>query len=191
MNFFGVAKSDDRLATPVGFTGEGVPIYARQQGSGFSLVAECKPGPSRQPCGSSSFNEADPASLRPDLQIIVSRPLGDGSTLICDNRAPELGGVPASADFAENTSINGAINDFACRFIDGSGNYLGRSAGEACTLFASGDYRFVAAGSALQFCGRIDSALEFPPGDTLVTVRFRDRSGEAGPSASLVVRVEF
>lgn len=191
MNFFGVTRSDDRLATPIGHTSEGWPIYVRSLGSAFSLVAECKPGPSRQPCGNSSFNEADPAFQRPDLQIIVSRPLGDGSTLICDNRPPEIGGVPASPNFTEATAINGAINDLGCRFVDGAGNYLGRSGGEACTLFASGDYHFVAAGTALQFCARVDSALEFPPGDTLVTVRFRDRAGATGPPATLVIRVEF
>jgi hypothetical protein len=57
-------------------------------------------------------------------------------------------------------------------------------------MFASGDSGFVNSdATTIQFCGFIARVLEFPQGDTLVTVRLRDVGGNPGPVAQLVVHV--
>lgn len=169
-----------------------VPIFERPFGHGFTIVVEGKPGPTRRTVGCSSFNY-DPfqPSVRPDLQIIVSNPLGENPTAeVCDDTPPEIGGVPAAASFAETQPISDAINDLACRFIDGSGvPRCRRSPSEACTLFPDGEHRFAGQGSTAQFCGQIAKAFEFPVGDTVVTVRLRDAAGELSAPSSLIIRV--
>lgn len=173
-----------------GETAEGWPIYERPAGYLFSLVVEAKPGPSRRPAGAGAFShDPDDPTVRPDLEVIVSRPLGDGSSAVCDNTLPEIGGVPASASFDLSQPISDAINDLACRFVNGSGVPVGRGPNEACTLFDTGEYRFVEKGTTVQFCGRVTQPFGFPIGDTVVTVRVRDLSDRPGPPASLVVRV--
>jgi len=190
MTFLGVARPDDLLAEPVGVTPEGVPIYERPFGFGFTLVAEGKPGPSRRPVGTFSFrwDPGDP-SVRPDIEVILSRPLGDGSLAVCDNAPPSTGGVPASASFAQTQAISDAINDLGCRFVDGSGNPRGRSAGEACTRFPDGEFRFVGDGTTVQFCAPVVEWFAFPPGDTLVTVRLRDIAGDSSSPLRMIIRV--
>jgi hypothetical protein len=175
---------------PIGMTPEGWPIYERPFGFAFSLVIEAKPGPSGRPVGVNAFNH-DPfdPSLRPDLEIIVSRALGDASTAVCDDMLPFLGGVPASPDFEFTQEISDAINDLACRFVNGSGVPGGRGAGDACTSFENGEFGFAKAGTTAQFCALIAEPFGFQLGDTIVTVRVRDRSGQPGPSESFVVRV--
>jgi hypothetical protein len=191
ITFFGVAKPDDTLSTPVGFILGEIPIYERPFGYGFTLVVEGKPGPSRRRVGISSFNW-DPwdAAVRPDLEIIVSRPLGDGSTVVCDNEPPLTGGVPASGSFDVAQPISDAINDFACRFLNGSGQPLARSQSEACTRFPDGEFRFSDESSTVQFCAKIVEFFAFPVGDTLVTARLRDVAGDSSSPFQLVVRVK-
>jgi hypothetical protein len=43
--------------------------------------------------------------------------------------------------------------------------------------------------STVQFCALIAEPFGFPEGNTVVTVRVRDASGQPGPPASFVVRV--
>ncbi len=174
----------------MGFTGAGLPIYERPFGNSFTVVVEGKPGPSRRSVGLNAFN-SDPSNpaARPDLEIIVSRPLGNGSPAVCDDMPPLIGGVPASAGFAETQAISNAINDFACRFTDGVGDPRGRPPGEACTRFQDGSFHFVAPDSTAQFCASIAPPFAFPVGDTTVTVRVRDVTGRPGPSWAFVVRI--
>lgn len=185
-----MARPNDRLVDPIGETPEGWPIYERSIGFLFTVVVEAKPGPSRRAVGLNTFRH-DPfdSAVRPDFEIIVSRALGDGSSTVCDNMLPDIGGVPASAGFDTTPAISGAINDFGCRFVDGTGNFGGRGEREACTLFEDGDYHFKDPFSTAQFCAGIAEPFRFAVGDTTVHVRARDVSGTPGPPATFVVRI--
>jgi len=174
-----------------GTTPEGWPIYERPFGYAFTLVVEAKPGPSNKSVGLNAFmsDPSDP-TVRPDLQVIVSRALGDGSPAVCDDMPPMIGGVPASLSFDVTQPISDAISDLGCRFLDGSGQPRGRdSTDNACTKFSDGTFGFVNSATRTQFCSQVGEAFEFPVGDTVVTVRVRDLTGQPGPPASFVVRV--
>ncbi|MBI3783650.1 MAG: hypothetical protein HY270_09625 [Deltaproteobacteria bacterium] len=192
ITFFGVTRADDSLLDASGSTEDGLPIYTRGFGSGFSLVIEGRPGGTNSPVGAETFNwnPANPSAL-PDLQVVVSRSLGNGSATVCDDTPPNLGGVPAvdPPAFSGSQEIADALNDLGCRFKNGSGIPGGRKADEACTIFPDGRFRFVAQRTSLQFCGLIDDPISFPPGDTVVTVRIRDEGGRLSTPASIVVRV--
>lgn len=190
MTFFGIARPDDLVAQPSGYTPEGIPIYTRPFGYGFKLVAEGKPGPSRRAVGTRSYRwDASDPSVRPDIEIIVSRALGNGSLAVCDNVPPFTGGVPPASGFDLTQAVSDAINDLACRFIDGTGNPSGRSPAEACTRFPDGEYRAVDTESTVQFCAPVLEYFSFPLGDTLVTVRLRDIAGDSSTPRQLIVRV--
>lgn len=181
----GIARPDDTLIDAAGVTAEGWPIFERPFGYGFAIIIEGS-GPSNRVPGLSTFEDFG----RPALQMIVSRPLGDGSPAVCDDRPPFIGGVPASASFAETQAISNAINDFGCRFVDGNGLTMGRSKSEeACTRFPDGSFRFASATSRAQFCGTIAPPFGFGVGDTTVTVQLGDQNGATGPPASFVIRV--
>jgi len=181
------------VPTPTAYTAGGIPIYERPLGFNFTIVAEGKPGGSRRPVGSQSFNwdPADPAA-RPDLQMLVARPLGDGSTTVCDNTFPMIGGVPAvdPPDYSLTQPISDAINDLGCRFVNGSGLTQGRpSPADACTVGSDGDFHFVGSGTTMQFCGTMGRLFDFPMGDTLVTVKLRDTGNNLSKTAHMIVRV--
>jgi hypothetical protein len=194
ISFFGMTRADGTLVDPIDTTEDGKPIFLRRAGFGFSLVVEGRPGRNGRPAGPSAYQE-DLVTF-PDLQVQVSQPLGNGSAAVCDVPKPRetpglSGGVPAiNPPSFELTEENiAAINDFACRFIDGAGNPLARPRIESCVLFPSGDYDFVDPSSTLQFCAFIDSVAAFTVGDTVVTARLRDVDGNVGPTKSIVVRV--
>lgn len=194
ITYVGLARPDDTIIDPVGVTSQGWPIYERPLGYLFSIVVEAKPGPNRRRVGLNAFRSSlsDP-NVRPDFEIIVSRPLGDGSAVVCDDMPPMIGGVPASTSFNTTQLISNAINDFGCRFVDGSGNPGGRGADEACTMFEDGLSHFVITtgpnASTTQFCAGIAEPFKFPDGDTTVSVRARDAGGVPGAPASFVVRI--
>jgi hypothetical protein len=170
-------------------TAEGVPIYARPTTAGFALVVEGKSGTSSSPVGRSAF-VGDATSL-PDLQVAVSRPLGDGSAAVCDRSGTTAGGIPSidPPSFDETPAVIAAVNDLSCRFVNGADIPVARTRDEACVLFPSGDFHFVDMDSTVEFCGFVTRVMEFPPGDTLVTVRLRDQDGNPGPPAQIVLRV--
>lgn len=137
----------------------------------------------------------DPAG-RPDLQIQADRPLGNGSTLVCDAApiqpppTPTItpGGVPAiNSSTTDAQYITDALNDFGCRFE------VRRLSDDACTQPTPGISAFVnkIGGTVRQYCTHETLKLEmlFPYGDTLLTVRVRDGSGTLGDPKSIVVRV--
>jgi hypothetical protein len=190
VSFVGLARSDDVLVPSSGVTAEGLPIFVRPLGFNFTVVVEGEPGPSGRPVGLSTF-DSDPndSSVRSALEIIVSRQLGDGSIAVCDDTLPFLGGVPASVSFDEEQAISDAINDFACRFVDGAGNRLGRPRADACTRAPDGSFQTGNPGSTTQFCALIAGPFRFPDGDTTVSVRLRDVTGRPGPPQSFVVRI--
>jgi hypothetical protein len=189
ITFFGVTRADDVLVDAIGNTDDGVPIYERLAASGFSLVVEGRPGAKGVPLGTSSLS-SDVNQL-PDLQIEVSRDLGNGSTTVCDDTSPKFGGVPAVTPFDFSLANAAAINDLACRFKDGEGQPVAReSSDEACTCFPPElDCHFVDPASTLQFCGLIDRPLSFPSGDTRVAARIRDADGDVSTVAQLVIRI--
>lgn len=193
ISYFGVAQADDRPTLPEGFDAQGRPIFSRPLGQGFELIVEGRPGMSRIPVGKNAFTFVanDPLVL-PDLQILVSRPLGLGTGMVCDNESGALGGIPAKADlaFGDDQTTANAVNDLGCRVNDGRGIPQARlTPGDACTRDAkSGDFRFVDPRSTTQFCLPIARSWAFPPGDTIVRARLRDEAGLLGETREIVVR---
>ncbi|HSP96472.1 MAG TPA: hypothetical protein VL049_04410 [Candidatus Dormibacteraeota bacterium] len=190
ITYVGLVRASDQVVEPSGTTTQGWPIYERSFGYAFSLVVEAKPGPSHRPVGLNAFRSdlSDP-SVRPDLEIIVSRPLGNGSLDVCDDMLPLIGGIPASQSFDPTQNISNAINDLSCRFVNGSGLPSGRRESEACTVFGNGEFGFIAGTTTVQFCALIAEPFGFPIGDTVVSARVQDSSGQPGPPASFVVRI--
>jgi hypothetical protein len=184
VTFAGVARADGTLTEPVGKNAKGIPVWRHPVGSGFMIVIEAKPGIGNIEVGRSiyRFDPADP-SQRPDLEIEVNRPLGDGNPDVCDARRPKIGGIPAidPPSFAETLKVTAALNDFSCRFetfIESSG---------ACTVKSTGDFTFARPDTTVQFCMVVARAWNFPPGETDVSVRVRDVDGNPGPVAHFIL----
>lgn len=183
-----MARADGRVVTTIGPEDHGYLTYLRPP-SGFLIYVEAKRGISGRAVGTVTFN-SDPTdrNVLPDLQIMASRPLGNGSTAVCDILAPRLGGVPAvnPPSFGGSQASSDAINDFSCRFDARTTTSL------ACTRdgFQQTE-NFVNRDSTVQFCTSLGVGAEmaFPPGDTILTVRGRDVLGQPGPPMSIVIRV--
>ena len=170
--------------TPL-FDDQGREVFTSQGGGRGLLVVEGRPGTSGLPPGIRIENDAEEA--RPDLQIESSRPLGDGSAAVCDLGPPppagKGGGVPAvdPPSFDGGAGVTDALKDFACRFaVQPTGD-------DACTLDNLGNFAFVGQGTTIQFCNQVTSTASFPSGDTVLTARLRDVSGNLGPPAQIVI----
>jgi len=190
VSYVGISDAEDFFVPQSDTSPEGWPIYVRRPGAIFFLVVEGRPGLSRRAVGPAAYVE-DLSDL-PDLQIEVANALGDGSTAVCDRSAPSMGGVPGldPANFDPTPANIALVNDLACRFLDGLGQPLGRGPNNPCVKFRpSEDYRFVNPASTMEFCGRVESAIAFPVGDTLITVRLRDIDGHVGEPAYFIVRI--
>jgi hypothetical protein len=189
--FFGVAQADGSIVEVPTDIIDGVRVYERPSFD-FSLVVEGRPGSPTIPLGTSTYNwnASDPTVL-PDLQAIVSNPLGDASPAVCDDGpGPDMrGGVPASASFSPMQEVANAISDLGCRFKNAVGQPGGRGPNEACTRFPDGFDRFYDPTSTVQFCGFIDKPYGFRQGNTLVTVRIRDVDRNLSEPAQLIIRV--
>jgi len=192
ITYFGLARADSAPVPVADYDAAGRPIYSLIASSGFSVVIEAQPGPSHASVGPNGYNydAADPSVL-PDMQVILSRPLGNGSLAVCDKTPPNAGGVPRTSpfQFAQTSAVAAAVNDFGCRVNDGTGQPLGVSNFNACTMFPDGEFHFVNPASTLQFCTPIDTAATFPPGDTIIKARVRDTQGSIGPEREIVVRL--
>jgi hypothetical protein len=185
----GLARADDQPIARIASDETGREIYRSPLGQGMSLIVEARPGPLLSRVG---MNAYQPFGL-PDLQIILSRPLGDGSTSVCDNRLPDVGGVPATTPllFSGSPGVSAAINDLGCRVDNGAGQPLGRASQHACTR-ADGTttgFAFVSPESSIQYCLPIAGAWRFPAGDTIVAARVRDVDGRVGQVREMVIRV--
>lgn len=194
ITYFGLARADDQLIEPIGRE-NGIPVFERIKtvptgASGFSIVIEARPGTSDAEVGTSSY-DVTLLSL-PDLQIQVSRPLGNGSATVCDDPISAPGGVPATnpVSFEETAANIAHVNDLSCRFVDGQGSTEARtSPQDSCVAFTSGDFSFVDPDTTTQYCGAINVPLAFPLGDTVVTARLRDVDGNIGEEKQILVRV--
>ena len=136
VTYFGIANADDTPAQPTEFDGDGRAVYERRLGFAFSLVVEGHPGSNRRPVGQQAFDhDPNDPSVLPDMQVLMSRPLGDGSPAVCDAAPPEIGGVPATVplEFAVTQAAADAMNDLGCRVDDGQRGPLGRRDADACT----------------------------------------------------------
>jgi hypothetical protein len=185
VTFAGIARADGSRVESVGKTAQGVPIYHHPVGSGFMIVVEGKPGISKVENGRSIYRyDPDDPTQRPDLEIEVTRPLGDGSAEVCDARRPKIGGVPAvnPPSFAETAQVAAALNDLSCRFE----TFIESNA--SCTVNKYGDFEFLSNDSKVQFCMVVARSWQFPDGDTLVSVRLRDTDGNPGPTSRFVLR---
>lgn len=181
----GAADATGSQLTPIGVE-QGLQVYRVPFGNGFIVFVEGRPGATGLDVGSRVDNRSpfDP-SVRPDLQIQVDRALGDGSSASCDNSAPALGGVPAvnPPDYSVTQTISDTLNDLSCRFATFDESQF------PCTQDGSANFAFTNANTTRQFCVLISNAIAFQPGDTRVTARLRDKGGNAGPAASIIVRV--
>lgn len=181
----GAASADGRVLAPTGKTAQGVPIYRHPVGAGFMIVIEGKPGISNVEVGRSIFRyDANDPSLRPDLEIEVDRPLGDGSAAVCDQRRPSIGGIPAidPPSYADTAKVAAALNDLSCRFE----TFI--ESNSSCTLNKYGDFEFANKDTKVQFCLVVARSWQFPDGDTLVSVRLRDTDGNPGPVSRFVLQ---
>jgi len=123
------------------------------------------------------------ADGRPDLQIQASRNLGNGSTAVCDTTQGGVPGIDPPRFDEGNPTITNALLDLACRF-------QALTANEPCTLLdPSREHKRVHPDASTQFCSPGSGRTTFPAGDTVVTVRLRDTTGEVGPPTQIVVRV--
>lgn len=193
ITYLGIARPDSSVLPPTTYDDAGRPVYTISATSGFFVVAEGRPGSDNQPIGLQAFmyDPTDPSVL-PDLQVLLSRPLGNGSAAVCDKTPPNPGGVPATYPlaYAGTQTIADAINDFGCRVNDGRGQPVGVSSTiDACTLFPDGQYHYVDATTTVQFCAPISQPWSFLRGSTVVRARLRDVSGAVGAEREMLVRI--
>jgi hypothetical protein len=155
-----------------------------QTSGSFLLVIEGRRGTSNVDPGT---NTMPTGGDRGDVQVLVSRSIGNGSTAVCDaGPAPTpFGGVPGTdpTDFGPGQSTTNAIVDMACRFS------IQENTGVACTRDRQGNFAFLGTGSRKQFCYQVPATAEFPVGDTVVGIQLRDLIGNIGPKKEIVVRV--
>lgn len=186
ITYAGGARADGAIMPSSGKNAQGYPIFHSVVGSGFMIVIEAKPGISNlEPARSIFRHDPKDPTARPDLEIEVTRPLGDGSHEVCDARRPRIGGIPAinPPSFAENQQVSDILNDFACRFE----TFIESNA--SCTVEKNGDFSFLnPKESKVQFCMVVARSWAFPDGDTLVSVRLRDIEGNPGPVSHFVVQ---
>lgn len=205
VTYFGLVRSDDTLIPPNATPGPNPPVYSVLFGSGFRVVVEGRPGVSGasvDPAQLYSYksNRNDPIELQiPDLQIEASNLLGSQNTGVCTGTSTSPDGVPGIAvpNFEPTQEIVNLLNDFGCRFKNGAGGYTGRSVADACVQYTdldgnpTGEYGYADPNnSRTEFCSEPITANErFPVGNTVLTARLRDTSGNAGTAAQIVVHV--
>jgi len=182
----GVADASGTFNTSIETDSQGRPVYIRTASRGFTVYVEGRPGVSGLPVSTQLLNtRPDDPGRQPDLQILSSRDLGNGSVAVCDRSLPTAGGIPQvdPAEFFETQATSDALNDFACRFK------AYPEADFACTQDNAGNLLFANEASTIQFCMLVDQNVTFPVGDTVLTVRLRDTAGNAGATRQVVVRI--
>jgi len=180
ITFLGITRADGKSVDPISKDGN-VPVYETRTGSGFQLVVEVKPGVANYEPGRRLTDEP---GGRPDLEIQFTRPLGDGSTAVCDKRRPKIGGIPGvdPVTWKDSKKLSDTLLDASCRF-----EIFIESAG-SCTVNKRGDFSFVNPDSSVQFCMVVAKAWEFPVGETTVSARVLDVEGNPGPVSQFKMR---
>lgn len=188
ITYFGIVSASNRLIEPIG-SENGIAVYQQPAGlgTGFFIVIEARPGASGSSPGIIQFTTQE--GVRPDMQILSNRDLGSGagqgSAAVCDTSPPDVGGVPGfnPPDFNSSAAVTNALNDFGCRFANNTF--------DPCILGDDDNSRFANPISSVQFCtgGTVAKSLEFPKGDTLLVVQWRDFSGNIGTAARIILRV--
>jgi hypothetical protein len=194
ITYFGIATAQNRVPTPIGIDDLGRQIFQPFCRSGFFIVVEARSNPNtgnldvgRVTLDSDLGNPA----VRPDLQLLASNGLGNGSEIVCDHNAglgsePPFGGVPGFnlLDFDPNSqAVANALNDIGCRFRV-------HTVLDPCTTSAFGTFRFVNAQTSIQFCSEltVDAFWAFPVGDTVLAVQLRDFDERLGHRQEIVIR---
>jgi hypothetical protein len=186
-----IARADQSPVVPFGVDDQGREIYRNLNGNGIWIIVEATAGPNGRLPGTQVFTTAPFfPSDRPDIQVLISRDLGDGNPIVCDNQDGVFNGVPGvdPPQFDDSQAVTDVINEMSCR-VDGGGR---TRSGDACTQDASGQnfgFAFVNPASQIQFCVRPAAAWAFPTGDTIVAARVRDVFGTSGAVREMVVRV--
>lgn len=188
LTFLGVARADELLQVSTLVDDQGRPVFERPTGQGMTLILEGRRGGA--PLEVVAY---DGAGGTTGMEVLVSRPLGDGSPEVCDLEPGQMGGVPGidPPEFSDDPATLDAIADLACRVEDGTGHPRGRlGSGISCTREPrSLNFSYAAPASQMQYCLPIARAWRFPPGDTVVAARLRDRAGVVSETREIVVRV--
>jgi len=188
---FTLAAADDSLFGPTSVE-NGIPVFELPFGRSFRIVVEAGAGESLRPPGNDTFRVGGP----PSFQIQATRPLGNGSTQVCDGDSAVPGGVPGidPPSFEPSATVENALNDLGCRFVDGAQETIGRGCNEAqaCLRFEDGNFGCDSAMASIQFCSQVISAVEeFPAGDTLLSARVMEccAVGGVGPRPGAVRQI--
>lgn len=150
----------------------------------FLLVIEGARGTSNRDPGEDLIVHDD---VRPDIQVLVTNDLGDGSAVTCDiGPAPApSGGVPGFDPpvFGSGQDVTAALQDIACRFS------LHKTSAEACTKNDFGNFSYLGIGTRRQYCFAVSQNAAFPPGRTVIAVQLVDTLGNVGPIREIAVDV--
>lgn len=157
------------------------------QSSGrFRIAVEAVIGASGQPPGTQLQEPPAFSNGRPDLQIEASNPLGNGDSVTINCTFGNLDGIAAvePPNFGPGDSVTNALHDFSCRFQLASISF-------PCLLGSDGMATLgnPGAGPVVEFCDDVSVGDTFPVGDTVLTVRLRDKALNLGPPEQIVVRV--
>ena len=193
ITFFGLANPDGSATERSAVDDMGRDVFERILGHRFFLVIESRPGSNGIAVGTQTF-EYEPGNVdeRPDLQVLVSKPLGHGNSAVCELGGTVPDGVPGIDPpvFADVQEVTDAISDLGCHFTDDEGQTMGRSSARACTTSSTGTGAgFVNPTSTLQFCAFIDVPIGFTSGETTIAARVRDVDGNIGAETQIVLRV--
>lgn len=189
VSHFGLATADDQPLTPDDTDDEGRPVFVRSFGQGFTLIIEGRPGVTGRAIAGSTYSDVGNA---PDLQILASKPLGNGGEEVCEQDGMR-GGVPAVPDLdfsLDDPATIAAINDLGCRAYERMATpsttctRATEPRGTTTSIFAN-----VNPDSTLQFCIPIARAWALPLGETIFAARVRDQSGTFSAPQEIVVRV--
>jgi hypothetical protein len=193
ITFFGLANPDGSATERSAVDDMGRDVFERILGHRFFLVIESRPGSNGIAVGTQTF-EYEPGNVdeRPDLQVLVSHPLGNGNSTVCDLGGTGADGVPGIDPpvFTDVQEVTDAISDLGCHFIDDNGQTMGRVGARACTTSSTGTGAgFIVPTSTLQFCAFIDVPIGFTSGETAIAARVRDVDGNIGAERQIVLRV--